>query len=102
MEKENHQLKVSNYVLMGCVIITSLVAISFYEKSKQYERDIKIIVKDVADRQAEIDRLSEDAEAYENEMYWVRYVNEELTNKCDPSTVNRVIKKTPLPALKGA
>ena len=102
MEKEIHKLKVSNYVLMGCVVLSSLVAISFANKSKQYEKDIVMISKDVADRQAEIDRLSEDAEAYENEMYWVRYVNEELTENCDTKTVNRVIKNTPLPKMKGA
>jgi len=58
-----------------------------------YEDDIVIIVKDVADRQQQIDELNATVQEYEG----YKFANEALLQHCNPSDVVKAIKATPLP-----
>jgi len=92
-----------NYLLSTTVAISILstmtAALVAYENN-QLKSDIVIIVKDVSNRQNVIDKLISSNKSLDEELFWCKHVNGELIQKCNPSTVNSVIKKTPLPPLE--
>ena len=80
------------------VAIIHTMSDNLQAKNEEIERLKKVVIQSTAKLiKSEIKRK----EALDD-LFWCKHVNGQLIEKCDPSTVNRVIKNTPLPKMKGA
>lgn len=101
IEQELHESEITNYVLITMLIITAVIAIIFYNQKVQYKKDIVMIGKDIAERQQRIDNVIEMLQYVNERNLELQEANEALIKHATPLSVNRAIKATPLPSMKG-
>ena len=64
-----------------------------------YEDDIVFVVKDLKNRQQQIADLNASNNKLEDDLFWYKTANDTLIEHCEPKTLSKAIKATPLPPL---
>ena len=100
LQQQNHELTVYYYVMIGVFIITAVMASVFYNQRNDKDVQIEGLNNQMEWTVKEYNKLNHKHKKSSDELFWCKHVNGELIEKCDPSTVNRVIKATPLPERK--
>jgi len=85
--------------LLATVMLWGFLGYRTY-MSYAYESDIIFVVKDLKDRQDQIDQLNYAVQyIYENDVVYLRDANDCLLKYAEPKSVSKAIKATPLPKL---
>jgi len=84
-------------ITIATSILSTITASLVSYENNQLKSDIVIIVKDVADRQKQIDELNSTNSKLKDELFWCKHANGQLLEHCDPSGIKKAINKTPLP-----
>lgn len=58
-QQKVHELTVTLYITTAVAVVSMIMAIVFYYQKSQYEKDIIMTVKDIADRQHQLDMWNE-------------------------------------------
>jgi cell division protein FtsL len=92
-DKTFRTLSVIYLATLAVAVISMFAVFYLHYENTQLKSDIVMIVKDVADRQKQIDELNATVQEYQG----YKFANEALLQHCDPDSVVNAIKITPLP-----
>jgi len=84
--------------LLATVLLYGFLGYRTY-MSYVYEDDIVFVVKDLKNRQQQIADLNASNSKLEDDLFWYKTANDVLIEHCEPKSLTKAIKATPLPPL---